>query len=261
MAHGMEIPERASGHKAARIRKALSHASAISPNSNATRQRLEPYLPPNATVTVILPPCTDQLPARQSEIAALRQRLGENKLRVITLARLEPRKGIDALIRAVALLQGEFPSLQLAVAGSGEDRARLESIARKSGVDERVIFLGRISEAEKSALFALGDVFAMPSYRVGESIEGFGRVYVEAALMGLPSIAGRDGGAADAVLDGKTGLLCDGTSVQSVAEALGRMLRDPRMRKGLAEAAEKRAKDELSWRAGAKRYLALAGLE
>ena len=86
---------------------------------------------------------------------------------------------------------------------TGPDRERLEALAKETGAP--TVFLGRISEIEKAALFAEATLFAMPTRAEGDSVEGFGIVYLEAAWHGAPALAGREGGAAAAVKEGETG--------------------------------------------------------
>jgi phosphatidylinositol alpha-1,6-mannosyltransferase len=112
----------------------------------------------------------------------------------------------------------------------------------------------------KAALFATADAFVMPARRVGNSVESFGIVYIEAGWYGLPSIAGRDGGAGDAVLDGRTGLLCDPFTQTDVTQQILRLLDDAALRKRLGAAAAERARGELQWKAGLQRYLDALGV-
>ena len=88
------------------------------------------------------------------------------------------------------------------------------------------------------------------------SVEGFGIAYVEAAFRALPTVAGRSGGVADAVLDGVTGLLCDGNDACDVERAIRDCLADPGRRTQLGIAARQRAEREFTWPVAAKRYLA-----
>ncbi len=142
----------------------------------------------------------------------MRDRIGGRRPVIATVARLEPRKGVDAVIRAMPDVLARHPGCIYAIAGGGEDRERLEQLAADLNVRQAVLFLGRVTSAEKAALLAMADVFAMPVRREGRSVEGFGISYSEAGWFGVPALAGRDGGAGDAVLDGETGLLCDGAS-------------------------------------------------
>lgn len=255
LAHGMEFPQAPAPAKAARIRAALAKATAIAANSADTAARLAPFAPAGARVAVVNPPVDPPAPADPGVVEALRGRIGPGGPIVATLARLEPRKGADQVIRALPGL----PGVRYALAGDGPDRARLEALAREAGAADRVVFLGRVSEAEASALYALADVFAMPARAEGASVEGFGIVYLEAAHFGLPALAGRAGGAADAVTDGDTGLLCDGADAADVAEKLRRLVTDADLRRRLGEAARRRALGA-GWTTGLARYLALAGL-
>lgn len=227
LAHGMEFPARPSAAKRSRVKRALGAADAILANSPYTAERVAPYLAPGAPIQVATPPIPPQEAASAAARARMRERLGLAEGAgplIAALARLEPRKGFDHLIGAAAAMALLHPGLKLAIASDGPDRQRLASIARD--LDAPAHFLGRITDAEKAALFAEADLFAMPTRIEGDSVEGYGIAYLEAAWHGAPALAGRAGGAAAAVLEGKTGWLCDGASAASVAETLGAILSD-----------------------------------
>ncbi|MGI9623817.1 MAG: glycosyltransferase family 4 protein [Acidimicrobiales bacterium] len=200
------------------------------------------------------------------EVAELRGQYGvpANALVVLTLSRLVPRKGMDVLIKAVAALKDSHPDLVLFVAGSGRDRARLERLAGR--LDAPVRFLGRVPDSEVPGLYATADLFAMMC-RVrwgGLEQEGFGIVFLEAAAAGVPQIAGRSGGAAEAVADGQTGLVVDDpTDVVAVAEALGRLLSAPDERAAMGVASRQRATERFDYDllAGNLRQALLAATE
>lgn len=259
LAHGSEFPPSPSPRKRRRIERALEGATAIAPNSAFTEGLLRPYLTPAAPRPVVVhlpvPPQPDPSPEGRAWVEGLR---GEGPL-LLTLARLEPRKGVDQVIRALPGLAARYPGLRYAVAGGGEDHARLEALARELGVAGRVLFLGRVDDAARAALYAGADLFAMPVRREGASVEGYGLVYLEAAWYGLPALAGRDGGAAEAVRDGETGLLCDGADPGDAAAALARLLGDEALRRRLGEAAARRVRRDLGWDSVLPRYLALIG--
>jgi len=161
---------------------------------------------------------------------------------VVGVSRLVPRKGFDVLIRAVAHVVGEFPELRLVVAGDGRDRGRLERIAQE--LRAPVTFLGRIADADLPRLFGCADVTAMlcRSRWGGLEQEGFGIVFAESAACGVPQIAGRSGGATDAVEHGATGLIVENPNrVGEVIDALRRMLSDPQARMRMATASRERA--------------------
>jgi glycosyltransferase involved in cell wall biosynthesis len=242
LAHGMEFPTAPSPRKARRILAAMAKAKDVVANSSFTASLAAPYVATGRLRTVT-PTVPAQAAADPDRLAALRASHGEG-LQVVTLCRLEPRKGVDRLIEAVAALHPAYPGLTLHVAGDGADRARLEALARDAGIAGAVIFHGRVPDAEKAALLEFADVFAMPARREGNSVEGFGLVYLEAAWYGVPSLAGREGGAADAVHDGETGLLCDGADPASVTAALDRLLGDRDFRRRLGENAGRHARQQ-----------------
>ena len=254
LAHGMEFPAAASAAKARRIENALREADAVLANSPYTAQRARAYLHDDASLRVETPPIQPQPEATESARAAVRSRLGlaPDAPLIAALARHEPRKSFDHLIRAAALLAPEIAGLTLAIGGDGPDRPRLEALAEETGAPVR--FLGRISEGEKAALLAEAALFAMPSREDGDSVEGFGLVYLEAAWYGTPALAGRAGGASAAVRDGETGWICDGASAAAVREAIAAILSDrvELHRRGYLAAAH--AKDQL-WSARIGRYL------
>ena len=255
-AYAMEYPPGASSIKQRRISAALARASAVLPISHYTAGLVLPYLGGQAgKMQIVLPPCPELARAAPDAMAAMRARVGGRSPVVATLARLEPRKGADAVIRAMPEILKQHPGCVFAVAGGGADRPRLEELAKSLQVENAVLFLGRVSDAEKSALLASADVFAMPVRREGQSVEGFGLTYLEAAWFGVPSLAGRDGGAADAVLDGETGLLCDGADQVDVTRGLLSLLGDAALRKRLGAAARERVKRELTWPVTIRRFL------
>ncbi len=131
---------------------------------------------------------------------------------LVTVARLVPHKGIDTGIRCLAALGDDIPGLRYAVAGTGLDLERLEALARDLAVRDRVHFLGQVPDSHLPALYNLGEVYLAPSRLEACDVEGFGIAIVEASASGLPVVAGRSGGTADAVLEGETGLLVDSGS-------------------------------------------------
>ncbi len=263
LAHGMEVPPGAGLRRAWRLRRAFARVDAIAANSAFTADLVRPWLPATGRTPrlgVVPPPIPPQPGADPAAVAALRAEGGPKGGPVLlSLGRLEPRKGVDMVLRAIPALAAAHPGLRLLVAGDGPDRARLERLAAGLGVAGRVRFLGRVDAATKAALYAASDLLALPVRREGASVEGFGITYLEGAWYGLPALAGRDGGAADAVEDGATGLLCDGADPASVAAGLAALLGDPARRRAMGEAAAARVRAGFLWDAVLPRYLALLG--
>lgn len=181
------------------------------------------------------------LPAAQEA----RRRYGWQERQVIlSVGRLVARKGQDMVIRALPQVALAAPRARYAIAGSGPCREALERLARETGVEERVEFLGFVPEAELPALYAAAEVFAMPSRERPEAgdVEGFGIVFIEANAAGLAVLAGRSGGVEDAVVDGRTGLLVDPEDPQAIAQGLIRLLQDGELRRRLAVQGQERAR-------------------
>jgi phosphatidylinositol alpha-1,6-mannosyltransferase len=212
-----------------------------------------------ALPTMVVPPGVDPdrfRPLDDAARRAARVRFGLDPDRplVVGVSRLVPRKGFDVLLDAVA----GMPDLQVAIAGAGRDRRRLGT--RTSVMGDRAHLLGTVPDAELPALYACADVFAMVCRDRwgGLEAEGYGIVFVEAAACGVPSVAGRSGGSAEAVLDGETGYVVEPRSVSEVRAALDRVLRDDALRARLGAAARTRAATELSYDALAARLAPLA---
>jgi glycosyltransferase involved in cell wall biosynthesis len=136
----------------------------------------------------------------------------------ICVGRLSPAKGHPHLLRALALLQGEFPRLTCLLIGDGEERAALESLARELGVADRVRFLGFRSDVAE--WLALGDVFVLPS-----NWEGLPIALLEAMAAGLPAVATRVAGSVEVIRDGN-GLLVPPQDPPALAAALRSLLTD-----------------------------------
>ncbi len=217
--------------------------------------------------TVVVPPGVDPErfhPLSEPERRAERRRLGldPDAPVVLGLSRLVPRKGFDVLIEAGAALAVRHPDLQIAIAGAGRDRKRLERVAAHHGSPVR--FLGRLPEADLPVAHGVADCFAMlcRDRWGGLEQEGFGIVFLEAAACGVPAVAGRSGGSAEAVLDGATGIVVDGSKdVVAVAAAIDRILSDRDLRARLGLAARRRAVEEFDYDVLARRLQdALDGL-
>lgn len=207
----------------------------VSTFAGATRDVIAAAGVPARRITVI--PCGVRVPNNLVDADAARRQLhvAPDAFVVGTLARLVEYKGIDVLIRALDC--PELAGTVLLVGGDGPARRSLEVLAESSAdVDAR--FLGRIPEVGE--VFAASDVFALPS-----ELEGFGLVYVEAAMYGVPSIATRVGGVPDAVADGETGILVEPRDPRAVRDALVQLRSDDALRRRLGDAARLRATREL----------------
>jgi len=202
---------------------------------------------------VVVPPGVDVdrfVPLAPERRVEVRRRLGlaVDATLVTSVSRLVPRKGMDTLVRAAAALAPQRPELTVAIGGSGRDRRRLDRLVRTTGAP--VQMLGRVADEDLADLYGCADVFAMlcRDRWAGREQEGFGIVFLEAAACGVAQVAGASGGAAEAVVDGETGLVVDRpTSVHDVAEALSRLMDHPAERAAMGAAARRRAKHDFGY--------------
>lgn len=148
---------------------------------------------------------------------ARRQLALPDRFTIVSVRRLVPRMGLDLAIDALSDMTPESDA-QLVIAGTGPDRERLESIARKRGVVERVRFLGRVSDTDLPLLYAAADVCVVPS----RELEGFGYVALEALAAGTPVIAVGTGGLTELVggLEPRWVVPPDGRSIAAAIQAL-----------------------------------------
>ena len=181
-------------------------------------------------------------PALAAAALAVRERHGlVGRPVVLCLSRLVPRKGQDVLVAAWPAVAAAVPGAALVLAGSGPRAAALAAAVARAGLDAprdaadpvsggaSVVMTGAVAPGELAAHHAAADVFAMParSRFGGLEREGLGVCYLEAAAAGRPVVAGRSGGAPEAVLDGVSGRVVDGTDPSAVAAAVVALLRDP----------------------------------
>ncbi len=212
-----------------------------------TRSKLAPVIPrlerlPSGVDTAVF------RPGAGGDAIRARHRLTGRPV-VVSVSRLVERKGHDVLIRALPELRRRVPEAALLIVGGGPYRATLERIARETGVADHVVLTGSVPWEELPAHYDAGDVFAMPcrTRRAGLEVEGLGIVFLEASATGLPVVAGRSGGSPDAVLEGETGHVVDGTRVDEVARAVGDLLVDPEEARRMGAAGREWVEREWRW--------------
>ena len=194
------------------------------------------------------------------DASQLRNELGLSEKKVIvSVGRLVHRKGQDILIEAMPAIIKEVPEAHILMIGEGPYRGYLENRVKALGLQERITFIGRIQYADLPKHICAGDLFVMPSRSrlAGLEVEGLGIVYLEASACGLPVIAGDSGGAPDAVLEGETGLVVDGTSKADVAAAVIELLQDADRSKAMGIRGREWIIQEWRWDIWASRFAQL----
>lgn len=152
----------------------------------------------------------------------------EGPLRVLCVAHLYPRKGVDTLLRAFARVQTKAV---LRIVGIGAERQRLEHLAGELAIADRVRFLGQLSFEALTAEYRNAAVFALPT-----SQEGFGIVFLEAMASSLPIVAGRAAAVPELVDHGVTGFLVEPGDHETLAQNLTTLLEEPETRLAMGSA-------------------------
>ncbi|MGY0497723.1 glycosyltransferase family 4 protein [Nocardia sp. FBN12] len=212
------------------LRSIGEHTDVVTYVSKYTRSRFASAFGPHAALEH-LPPGVDPGefrpdPAAREELRA-RYGLGERPT-VLCLSRLVPRKGQDMLIVAMNEIRERVDGAVLVIAGGGPYEPRLRGLAEALGVQDSVVFTGRVPSGELAAHHTIADVFAMPcrTRGAGLDVEGLGIVFLEASATGVPVVAGDSGGAPETVREGETGIVVHGRSVSQISDAIVELLTD-----------------------------------
>jgi len=187
----------------------------------------------------------------------------EQRLVILTVGRLHPRKGQLHTLNALAALPPELQGkIEYWLVGSAAKRGegkryaeRLRERAQAVASTLVVRFLGDVPDEKLGAIYAQADIFALTSVAHGPSIEGFGLVYLEASAHGLPIVAHDIGGVAEAVSDGHTGLLvAPSDDPSALRDAFARLIEDAELRARLGAAGPAWARRQ-TWRDSAAALL------
>jgi phosphatidylinositol alpha-1,6-mannosyltransferase len=170
--------------------------------------------------------------------SAVRAALGwSNRPVILTVGRLQLRKGHDQMIRAISKIRAAVPRVLYAIAGDGEERTALDDLVAEQNLGDHVQFLGEIADDRLVQCYQQCDLFVLPNRQVGRDIEGFGMVLLEAQACGKPVIAGASGGTAETMQIPDTGLIvpCDGPD--DLAAVVVELLREQGRRARMGAAA------------------------
>jgi phosphatidyl-myo-inositol dimannoside synthase len=259
-AHGEEISAAQTSRELRWImRRVYAGAALAIANSRNTAAMLEAAGMPRAKIEVVYPGVDARRFSAEVDGAALRQQLApDGELLLVTVGRVERRKGHDLALAALAAARHRLPPFRYAIVGGGGERARLEAMAVEYGIADRVVFTGEVSAGDLPRYFAACDIFVHPNRVVDRSdFEGFGLVFLEAAACGKPAIGGATGGVTEAVQDGITGLLVSGTDAEELAGVIERLARSPELRARLGQAGRDRVRDFFTWETAARRVEAV----
>lgn len=164
----------------------------------------------------------------------IKDRSNFNILTVSRLERTDRYKGVDNAILAVAELKPKYTNIKLRIIGTGDDIDYYKQLIAKRNLQENVSLLGYVSFGELIGNYKTSDLFLLPGrpkisnfYSEGE---GFGIVFIEAGYFGVPAVGGAGDGASEAILDGISGILVDGTDLYSIISGIEKLILDNDLR-------------------------------
>lgn len=230
-------------------RKSLHQASLVLANSNNSQRMLcgQWGLGENA-VRVLHPGVdTEHFTPAAPDIAWRQARGWDGRKVIVTVGRLQRRKGHDQMIAALPQIRQSIPNVLYAIVGDGEERKSLEHSAQSLGVVNQVQFIGEVDDHELRNCYQQCDLFALPNRQIGKDIEGFGMVLLEAQACGRPVLAGDSGGTAETMQVPDTGRIVDCTGPALLAEAVIELLSNPEQLERMGQAARLWVERQFDW--------------
>ncbi|MFA5998213.1 MAG: glycosyltransferase family 4 protein [Candidatus Paceibacterota bacterium] len=161
---------------------------------------------------------------------------------IVATARLVEWKGLDGIIRAVALLKKKYPDVRAVIAGDGPEEEKLKTLARELSVADHITFTGRVSRAETWHLRKSSEVYVLNS-----TYEGLPHTALTSFAARIPMVATDIPGTNEAVYNEESGLLVPAGDDQALADAIARLFDDPALRTRLVEGAERILNEKFSW--------------
>ena len=213
----------------------IQHATRVSTPTTYTQELLLERFP-NAADKIFLTPG-----ALRSDFAVVPERTArtQDKIVILTVGRLHPRKGQLVTLKALQMLALEVRrKIEYWVVG-GCNKGHYEDYLRSQAAKDPALtvrFFGNIPDSELADVYKRADIFALTSITHGISVEGFGLVYLEAAAHALPIVAHKVGGVSEAVRDGVTGLLVTPDRPAELAAAFEKLIHDEPLRRRLGVA-------------------------
>ena len=231
------------------VQRVLRRARLVIANSQNTASILaRDWRLPASRVQVLYPGVDLQrfCPAPRDE--AFRAQLGWTGRQVIlTVGRLQLRKGHDRLIAALAHVRQHNPDVLYAICGDGEERPNLERLIAEHRLQAHVQFLGEVADDRLRQCYQQCDLFALPNRTVDQDIEGFGMVLLEAQACGKPVLAGDSGGTRETLQPGVTGWIADCAQVDTLQRALVEALADSARLETMGAAARQWVVEHFDW--------------
>lgn len=250
--HGEDVEMAATSRELSWIvRKALNNAEYLVCNSqNTANILLQQWAQPDSRVKVINPGVdAEQFTPADSNLE-IRSQLGwQQRPVILTVGRLQKRKGHDKMIEALLQVKKVVPDVLYAIIGDGAERTALQAQVKALELTENVLFMSEISDAEMIHCYQQCDLFILPNRTEGRDIEGFGMVLVEAQACGKPVIAGDSGGTAETMLVNESGYIIDCTDPTLIAERVTTLLQDSVLATEMGKKGVEHVRAKLDWQA------------
>ena len=224
--HSKEINHKKGSWLNKRVLNVLNNIEYVVANSNFTKNLAIDLGVHSEKIVVINPGIDPVYKVPRDLMKKAEDIFGAKKNRLITVSRFDKRKNHEKVIMALRNLKEIYPDIIYLCIGYGDEEENIKKLVEQLNLGNQVIFLKNISNDLKNALVASSNIFIMPSIIDKKSVEGFGIAFVEAAQFGVPSIGGKDGGASDAIIHEKTGLICDGNSLEDISASVDTLLKD-----------------------------------
>lgn len=193
--------------------------------------------------------------------AGVRRQLGwDDRTVVLTVGRLQKRKGHDMMIRALPDIRDAIPNVLYAIVGNGDERDVLESLAKQEGVEAHVKFHGEIDDRAMVQCYQQCDLFALPNRKVGRDIEGFGMVLLEAQACGRAVLAGKSGGTVETMEVPRTGVVVPCEEPTRIAEQIVELLLNSERLESMGAAGREWVEREFDWSKLGQRAAELFGV-
>ena len=226
--HGKEINHPKGSSLNRRVIKVLNNVKKIIANSEFTKKLAIDNGIDEEKITVINPGVNPAKELDNKILKKVESLLKTKSPRLITVSRFDKRKNHEKIIMALRNLKQRYPNIVYICIGYGSEEENIKKLVKELDLGSQVMFFKDISIELKNSLIAKSNIFVMPSIVYKTSVEGFGIAYVEAALHGIPSLGGKDGGASDAITHNKTGLICDGNNLDEIYSSLNSMIENKR---------------------------------
>ena len=224
--HSKEINHKKGSRINNKILEVLNNVDHIVANSNFTKNLAIDLGVQGQKIIVINPGVDPISEIPKKDLNKAEEILKGKKQRLITVSRFEKRKNHEKVIMAIRNLKEIYPDIIYICIGSGNDEENLKKLVIELKLENQIVFLRDVPNDLKNALVAKSNIFIMPSIIYKKSVEGFGIAFVEAAQHGIPSIGGKDGGAADAIIHEKTGLICDGNNLNEIYSSIDTLFKE-----------------------------------